>query len=389
MHDPFPYPPPALLAQWTTPLADALSLATLPLHIHELLLAALGYHLICRYLSPYLSSKLFPRIYPALNARTKLNWDVHVVSLAQSLLINTLALWVFWADEERGRMGWEARVWGYTGAGGMIQGFAAGYFLWDLSVCAGNVGVFGWGLLAHAVAALVVFSLGFVSISPTVLRRPFVNFYGPTFILYELSSPFLNFHWFFDKLHMTGSRPQWYNGMFLLSSFFCCRLVWGTYQSIRVSQDVWAALHYDPLTMTSKAVFEPDAGSVEIMRFAGDYPMPAWLAIVYMSSNLVLNTLNFYWFGKMIETIRKRFAESKDKKGGRKREDKEEGVMVEGLMDSSTLMTEIADDEDMQFGGEDIMYDEEMEDKLRMESSFLDGKSTIEVKKTEVRRRKG
>lgn len=188
---------------------------------------------------------------------------------------------------------------------------------------------------------------------------------------------------------MTGSRPQWYNGLFLLSSFFCCRLLWGTYQSIRVSQDVWAALHYDSLTRSSKAVFEPEAGSAEIMRFAGDYSMPAWLAVVYLSSNVVLNTLNFYWFGKMIETIKKRFAESKDKKGGRKREDKEEGVMVEGLMDSSTLMTEIAEDEDMEFGGEDIMYDEEVEDKMTMKSSIVNGKSRIEIEKTEVRRRKG
>ena len=188
---------------------------------------------------------------------------------------------------------------------------------------------------------------------------------------------------------MTGSRPQWYNGIFLLASFFGCRLLWGTYQSIRVSQDVWAALHYDPLIRSSKALFEPEAGSAEIMRFAGDFPMPAWLAVVYLSSNVVLNTLNFYWFGKMIETIKKRFAESKDKKGGRKRVDKEDGVMVEGLMDSSTLITEIAEDEDMQFGGEVIMYDEEVEDKLRMESSSLDGKSTITVEKTEVRRRKG
>ena len=188
---------------------------------------------------------------------------------------------------------------------------------------------------------------------------------------------------------MTGSRPQWYNGIFLLSSFFCCRLLWGTYQSIRVYQDVWAALHYDPITRSSKAVFEPEAGSAEIMRFAGDYPMPAWLAIVYMGSNIVLNTLNFYWFGKMIETIKKRFAESKDKKGVRKKEDKDEGVMVEGLMDSSTLITEIAEDEDMEFGGEDIMYDEEVVDKLRTESRFLNGKNGIEVKKTEVRQRKG
>lgn len=48
----------------------------------------------------------------------------------------------------------------------MIQGFAAGYFLWDLGICITNIGVFGWGLLAHAIAALVVFSFGFVSILP-------------------------------------------------------------------------------------------------------------------------------------------------------------------------------------------------------------------------------
>lgn len=60
-------------------------------------------------------------------------------------------------------MGWEERVWGYTGGGGMIQGFAAGYFLWDLGICSWNLDVFGWGLWIHAVAALVVFSFGFVS----------------------------------------------------------------------------------------------------------------------------------------------------------------------------------------------------------------------------------
>lgn len=72
-------------------------------------------------------------------------------------------------------MGWEERVWGYDGAGGMIQGFAAGYFLWDLLVCIRWVGVFGWGMLAHAVAALVVFSLGFVS------RCGFVDIHFPAF----------------------------------------------------------------------------------------------------------------------------------------------------------------------------------------------------------------
>ena len=147
-----------------------------------------------------------------------------------------------------------------------------------------------------------------------------MNYYGPTFILYELSSPFLNFHWFFDKLNMTGSRAQLYNGIVLLVTFFLCRLVWGTYQSVRVYQDVWAALQAPSPLNPSVPVTVPDAATkpaldanTEIMRFAGKQHVPVWLAITYLGSNLVLNTLNFYWFGKMIETVRKRFQKPKRK----------------------------------------------------------------------------
>jgi hypothetical protein len=154
------------------------------------------------------------------------------------------------------------------------------------------------------------------------LQRPFVNFYGCTFILYELSSPFLNFHWFFDKLDMTGSKPQLYNGIALLITFFSCRLVWGTYQSVRVYQDVWKALHNAPATSkididnlaggsasTLSAAAGHSAAPIhnDIMKYAGEEFVPLWLAITYLASNLVLNTLNFYWFGKMIEAVRKRF----------------------------------------------------------------------------------
>ena len=40
-----------------------------------------------------------------------------------------------------------------------------------------------------------------------------------------------------------------------------------------------------------------------------------WLAITYLTSNVVLNSLNFYWFGKMIETVRKRFKPDAGKQG--------------------------------------------------------------------------
>ncbi len=45
------------------------------------------------------------------------------------------------------------------------------------------------------------------------------------------------------------------------------------------------------------------------MKFTGPETLavPIWLAGIYLVSNLVLNSLNFYWFAKMIETVRKRF----------------------------------------------------------------------------------
>lgn len=108
---------------------------------------------------------MFPDIYPKLSRRTRINWDVHVVSLVQSCLINSLALYVMFKDEERYDMQRSAveRIYGYTGASGLVQAFATGYFVWDLVVSARHYKVFGPGILAHAVTALSVFSLGFVS----------------------------------------------------------------------------------------------------------------------------------------------------------------------------------------------------------------------------------
>ncbi|KAM0517913.1 hypothetical protein ACHAQF_003875 [Verticillium nonalfalfae] len=198
-------------------------------------------------------------------------------------------------DEERREMDWQARIWGYTGAVGMIQALAAGYFLWDLVVTSLNMDVFGPGTLAHAVSALLVYSFGF---------RPFVNYYAPVFILWELSTPFLNIHWFFDKLGMTGTKPQLYNGLALLFTFFSCRLVYGTYQSVMVFKDIWAAMNTFPGLELLKGASNLPGSNIPLsdaMRFlTTSSTVPTWLAAAYLISNLTLNGLNFYWFVMMI-----------------------------------------------------------------------------------------
>ncbi|KAI1202442.1 TLC domain-containing protein [Nemania serpens] len=301
MKDPFPIPPIPALAHAVQPWADYLNLPTLPLHIHEVVIIAAFYEFVRSVVSPVLSSRLFPAQYGALSRSKKLNWDVHVVSLVQSTTINALALWVIYVDEERGQMDWRERLWGYTGGSGMIQALAAGYFLWDLFITAANVNIFGLGMLAHAVSALLVYSFGF---------RPFVNYYSSVFILWELSSPFLNVHWFFDKLGMTGSRAQLYNGIVLIATFFSCRLVWGTYQSFLVYRDLWAGIHQGPnvLAVSEAEAADLPARYADSMQFVTtSAAVPLWLAAIYIGSNLTLNSLNFYWFFKMIEAVRKRF----------------------------------------------------------------------------------
>ncbi|RDW93291.1 TLC domain-containing protein [Aspergillus mulundensis] len=318
-------PPPDWLREIVEPWALRFNLPALVDHSHEVIAAFLGYLSIHYILSPWLSPKLFPRHYPNLNKRTKLNWDVHVVSLVQSTFINAVALWVLFVDEERKSMTTGERVLGYTGSCALISSLAVGYFIYDLIVSTIYVNMFGIGMLFHAVSALWVFSFGF---------RPFVNFYAPVFILYELSSPFLNIHWFLDKVNMTGSNLQWYNGMALLVVFFCCRLIWGTWQSALVYMDMFNALRQtwsagpssplNPVDITAQIFQARDDGSLcineacvranaEITKYskytAGG--VPTWLVVTYVTSNVILNGLNYYWFSKMIETVMKRFRPQK------------------------------------------------------------------------------
>lgn len=324
MRDPF-LSPPTFLVSLTRPLASYLSLSTLPLHIHEVLFGWASYHLLFTTISPFLSSRLVPGIYNKLNARQKVNWNVRVVSLIQASFINAAALYVIFNDAQRNEMDWRGRIWGYSGATGMVQGFAAGYFLWDVSVSILYLRILGLGSLAHAISPLVVTCLGFVSIQLiqcflfegslidlAELKRPFANYYGLNFVLYELSTPSLNLHWFFDKLGMTGSRIQLCNGIALLVTFFACRIVWGNYQSLRIFWDILTALQTSSIDIPlakNATMFDygnPDI-KVNLSETSVTMTLPIWLVFIYLGSNSILNFLNIYWFGKLIETVKSRF----------------------------------------------------------------------------------
>jgi hypothetical protein len=157
-----PIQPPQQLIELTKPWAERYSLSTLPYHVHEVILGFFFYHLVLHLLSPTVSRLVCPKIYGSFNKRTRLNWDIHVVSMVQALFINAVTLYVMFNNPQRKFMDWKGRLWGYIPATGMVQGFAAGYFLWDLQISTQYIALSGPSALLHAIGALAVISIGFV-----------------------------------------------------------------------------------------------------------------------------------------------------------------------------------------------------------------------------------
>jgi hypothetical protein len=135
-------------------------------------------------------------------------------------------------------------------------------------------------------------------------------YYGIQYALIELSTPFVNFHWFLNKLGRAGSKLQIANGMVLIVVFATCRLVWGSYLTVVFSRDAWSALHakgshwtvydysprQDPLLLEHEALW--------------------WVVAVFLSSNAVIMSLSAFWFTKMIKMVGGHMAST----GGKKEE---------------------------------------------------------------------
>jgi len=104
------------------------------------------------------------------------------------------------------------------------------------------------------------------------------------------------------------------------------------------------------------------------MRFnAVREDVPFWLAASYLASNITLNGLNWYWFGKMIEAIRKRFDPPF---GTRGMPDKPKGAaLLEGIDGSAPEKKTIKKETEIWKGVD------------------ADGSTSVEVDQVEVRRR--
>ena len=113
---------------------------------------------------------------------------------------------------------------------------------------------------------------------------------------------------------MTGSKLQLYNGIALLVTFFGCRIVWGTYQSIMIYSDIYKALTMPQPELISSLLEAQKCEGSNNSSMGLDGPgnctageLPMWLVCVYLVGNTALSMLNFFWFAQMVKAVRKRF----------------------------------------------------------------------------------
>ncbi|PLW23306.1 hypothetical protein PCASD_10957 [Puccinia coronata f. sp. avenae] len=254
-------------------LATHLDLHNLPEHYHVILLSTLGCFLIQALSHSLVSPRLFPAHYRHLSPYTKFNWDIRVVAWVHAFYATSIAFYVLRNPQQFLSIHHD-KLFGYDRQAMNYLSISTGYFLWDILVSLKltlNRG--GIGFLLHAISCFIAFLYSI---------KPFCGYFGFAFLLWEASTIFLNPHWFFDKVGMSGSKAQLFNGVALLVVFFFSRLVLGNYTSYQ-------------LFMLS---FEDG-----VRQKAG-----ARLLNTIRILDLLLSGLNMFWFYQMISSVMNRFS---------------------------------------------------------------------------------
>lgn len=238
-------------------------------HLHEILGSVLFYVVVYQWVAPFLNRLLFGKHYTSIHdPGVKINFDVHTVSYFQCcitmyaiapVIFTSLNLNVVTYKDDRCAM---------------ATALTLGYFIWDLGVCLLHYELYGLEFLAHCLSSLYVMGLSL---------RPFCLAWAGKFLIFEASTPFVNNNWFITQLSRGASKPPvpfWFNvlnGLLLMAVFFTVRIVWGFAAILLLLQQMWKVRDQLPMCQT----------------------------IILLSINVILNTLNIFWFSKMVKIAKK------------------------------------------------------------------------------------
>ncbi|KAI5451191.1 hypothetical protein NCC49_002067 [Naganishia albida] len=209
-----------------------------------------------------LSPVVFPKTMRGMSRKERIEWSSKTVALVHAVLIIPMALKTYNDPELR-----RDPIFGYSPRVGNVLAFTCGHFIWDTVDSLFNASV---GFVVHAIACLAVFGFSF---------RPFCAYFGPSFLLWELSTPMLNLRYFFGKFGLDQKFPalSLVNDLLFVAAFFFARIIGGTRDSFVFFREM-------------------------ITRWD---QIPTFLFLVYGVGNVALNGLNWLWFSKIMKrTIR-------------------------------------------------------------------------------------
>jgi len=235
-----------------------------------------------------LISPRFASIYRSLSNANKRDWHGRVVGSTFALAIVLLALPEFifpggTLDEDS--------AYGTSDRANLVCCIAAGFFIWDVVYCA--CAQQGLPFVFHAAAALFIYAHAL---------QPFQQRWACFFICWEISTPLLNLRAQLIACGLTHTRTFAIANVGFAIMFLLIRWVFG----IPLSIAWWA-------------------DSVRTLREA-DPRLKPYVIYVTCASNIMLNGLNLFWGGKIVDGIRKLLSgEERTTQGRRASEERDYG----------------------------------------------------------------
>ena len=197
------------------------------------------------------------------------DWDVHVVALVHALISSIFGLWCYYriataspADKVFLNFVSEpyfATNWYTT----LLFEISAGYFMYDLIVVVRFYKAYGKSFLLHSLFSILA--------TFTIYLSQVGHGFAVLFLLYELSTPFMNIRWFLSSLDMKDTLLYSINGLVFTITFLLVRIVFGLSFSVKIIINI--------LTMEDPRI--------KIIR------------IPFVLSAIILNSLNIFWFSQI------------------------------------------------------------------------------------------
>lgn len=168
-------------------------------------------------------------------------------------------------DSEESKAMNEDRLYGMSDDFNMIASMSCGYFIFDLVYCLTRSKV-EMGFVVHAVACALCYFFS---------QFPYLHWYGPRFLLFELSTPFLNVMLLLRQLGHTGRAHDIAQTLFGYS-FMVVRIFYGIF----LSWGFWIE-------------------TSDLLRNGN--PHSVFVVVYYMAANAALTSLNLFWFSQMLK----------------------------------------------------------------------------------------